>query len=133
MFSRMSPFTVLSTIVVSVVVLSSYYITPYIGAIVMNVFDGIFFGFRWLGINSPIVCAVVYGAFVGGCVGACYAMRRTGHTSAVRPTVVAAVVVTLTLVAAGGLYRATMKPNVPPAPVAAPPAALPVGTPSQPQ
>jgi len=115
----MSNFSALSMIVVAAVVLSCYYVTPTIGACVMNVVDAVLFGFRWLGFTHPIACAAMYGAAIGACAGGIYACRRSGHRALIRPIAIAALALTLSLALAGGLYRAVMKPTVSAAPAAA--------------
>lgn len=120
MFARMSPFARLNLIIVSAVLISCTEATPYIGAFVMNVLDGILFGLRWLGFSSPIACAAVYGALIGACIGAAYTLRKLKRFSAIRPLIAFVVLLTVTLAAAGGLYRVTMKPRAPVPAVSAP-------------
>ena len=119
MNDRMPQFTILNVIIVSVVVISCYSITPYIGAGLLNCIDDVLFGLRWLDVHSPIPAALLLGALIGAAVGYGHSLSGSGKPRARRIAIGGVLGVALLLALGGFAYRCVMPPTRPiPAPAA---------------
>ncbi|HEY3331129.1 MAG TPA: hypothetical protein VGK19_13965 [Capsulimonadaceae bacterium] len=126
---RLPPFAILNFLVVAVVVGSCYAITPYIGASVLSIIDGVLYGFRWVGMHNPIPSAVILGFFVGTAIGVDYGLQRSGKSGYRKPIILATAATVTLFGLLGFIYRETMPPThptIPPAPIAAPANTFPV-------